>query len=97
MFVSIYTHPSVVDGPSLTLLNRDLMQVSDSNIVEHAMPSFLRHGRLWVSPKNVALASISSNPPVLPCNIAKITTLPIDINKSTEALLLTRTKTFSLL
>ena len=55
------------------------------------MPSFLRHGRLWVSPKNVALASFSSNPPALPCNIAKITTFPIDI-KSTEALLLTRKK-----
>jgi len=39
MFISVYTHLSVVDGPSLTLLNRDFMHVSDPTIVQHATPA----------------------------------------------------------
>ena len=81
MFTSIFTHPSVVDGPKLTLLNRDLLLASEPEIAEPAWPSFLRHGSLWVSPKNVALASLSDEPPVLPSNVRKMLHCPSILNR----------------
>jgi len=91
MFISIFTHPSVVDGPYLTLLNRDLMHASDPTVVQYAIPSFLKHGSLWVSPKNVALASLSDQPPVLQQNVKKICNKPLD-QPTTQKLLLGKKK-----
>ena len=87
MFISIYSHPSAVEGPMLTILNRDLLLASKEEVTEPAWPSFLRHGSLWVSPKTVALASLSDDPPILKDNVRKISTLPITSVMTKEMLI----------
>ena len=83
LFCSIYLNPSVVEGPHLTLLTRDLMKASNPEIVAYAKPTFIRHGSLWVSPKNVGLSCFSKSPPVNVADIKKITTT----NVQTKSLL----------
>ena len=83
LFCSIYMNPSVVEGPQLTILTRDLMKASNPEIVAYAKPTFIRYGAVWVSPKNVGLSCFSKSPPVNVADVNKITTT----NVQTKSLL----------
>ena len=78
--------PNNVDGPSLVLQNRDLMATSNQDMISCALPRFLRHKSLWLSPKNVLLTSLPANSSISSSAERKITRALIDA-ETTKAML----------